>query len=50
MTKKLICMDVTVPTEISWFSLRYIRKLLFDCGIKEEDSRDQQCVRLNGRT
>jgi len=43
-------MDVTVPTEISWFSLLYVRKLLFDCVVKEEDSRDQECVRINGRT
>jgi len=45
-----ICMDVKVPSEISWFSLRYIRKLLFNCVVKEEDSRDQQCIRINGRT
>ena len=39
-------MDVIFPSEISWLPLRYIRKLLFDCVVKEEDSRDQQCIRL----
>jgi len=42
-------MDVTVPSEISWFSLLYTRKLLFDWVVKEEVIRDQQCIRINGR-
>ena len=45
-----IYMDVTIPSEISWFSLRHIRELLFDCVVKEEDSRDQQSISINGRT